>query len=554
MLHFTQNKGITKILIDGDCDKDDTEKLLYLIKEKNKLEISFILVPILPSNVIKALDQYSEKLKLSTNDRSLWRYLRKISINISLDGIYNKTNKTNTPIKAIAIGGSAGALGNIIKIVKELPYVDISIFIVVHILPNEKNQLAEILQQCTNYKVKEAEHGELIKLNNIYVASADLHMVVDGGYIYQSKTQKVNFCRPSIDMLFKSLSLEYKESLLAILTCGYLDDGSKSLKEIKKNGAISIIQDPNECEANDIPLNAIITKNYTHIFGIDKINEYIQSNFNTIIDLGERINKLIYNIYKVYGYDFKDYDKRSITRRIELLRDELSIDNFLEFEDLILNDIDTFELLFKKLSINVSEFFRDPEVFKQIRDDIVPVLETYSHIRIWCSGCSHGQEPYSIAILLDEMGLLKRSVIYATDFNNAVLQQAKNGIFPKDVHKLGKENYMKSGGKKDFDNWFEVYDNYVEVNPYIKDKVHFFQHNLVTDSEINEFHLVFCRNVLIYFNENLQSRVFKLIYDSLIRNGFLVLGNSETVKSKDGFIKFDEDSKSKIFKKVKENR
>ena len=551
MLHFTQNNDITKILIDNECNKDDTDKLLQLIKEKNKLEISFISISVLSSKIIKALNDYSKKLKLSTNDRTLWRYLRKISIAISLEGISNKTSKTNVPIKAIAIGGSAGALGNIIKLVKELPYSDIAVFVVVHILPDEKNQLAEILQQCTNYIVKEADHGEIIKLNHIYVASADLHMVVEGGYIYQSKTQRVNFCRPSIDMLFKSLSLEYKESLLAILTCGYLSDGVKSLQEIKKNGAISIIQNPNECEASDIPLNAIITKNYTHIFGIDKINEYIQSELNTIIDLSERVNKLTYNVYKTYGYDFRNYDKKSVTRRIELLRSELGIDNFLEFEDLILNDIDTFELLFKKLSINVSEFFRDAKVFKQIRDEIIPKLETYSHIRVWCSGCSHGQEPYSIAMLLDEMGLLKKSIIYATDFNSTVLQQAENGIFTKEDYKLSKENYIRSGGKRGFDSWFDNYDNYVEVGSYIKEKVHFFQHNLVTDSEINEFHLVFCRNVLIYFNKDLQTRVFKLIYDSLIRDGFLVLGSSETVEYKDGFIKFNERVNNKIFKKIR---
>ncbi|MCK5110258.1 MAG: hypothetical protein KAQ94_01970 [Arcobacteraceae bacterium] len=553
MIHWAQSNGITKILIDNDCNKEDTDKLLELIEEQNRLEISFISVSILSSKIIKALSYYHKKLELSTDDKSLWRYLRKISIDISLENAYNKTNQINTPLKAIAIGGSAGALENIIKILKELPYADITVFIVEHILPDEKNRLADILQQFTSYKVKEADHGELIKSNHIYVASANLHMVVEGGYIYQSKTQRVNFCRPSIDMLFKSLALEYKSSLLVILTCGYMDDGASSLKEIKKNGAVSIIQNPNECEANEIPLNAIMTKNYNHVFGIEQINEYIKSKLNTIIDLDERINKLIYNIYKVYGYDFRDYDKRSVTRRVELLRGELGIDTFSEFEELILNDVDTFELFFKKLSINVSEFFRDTEVFKQIREKIVSILGTYPHIRIWCAGCSQGQEPYSIAILLDEMGLLKRSIIYATDFNNMVLQQAQNGIFSKDSYKLDKENYIKSGGKKDFDNWFDINDNYVEVNSYIKDKVHFFQHNLVTDGEINEFHLVFCRNVLIYFNENLQNKVLKLIYTSLIRDGFLILGKSETVNLKDGFIKFNENENNKIFQKIRDD-
>ncbi|MEA3497922.1 MAG: chemotaxis protein CheB, partial [Campylobacterota bacterium] len=514
MIHYEQYGTITKILIENGCSKSDELELLKLLKEKDKLSISFITTSIVSPEIVKSLINTKKDLKLTTDDKILWSYLRKLSINIALDKIYHYKHNNNE-IKAIGIGGSAGALQNIIKIVKELPYSDIAVFIVVHILPNETNKLASILQQFTSFRVKEAENGEKVRLNHIYVTSPNLHMNVVDGYIYQTSEPKVNFSRPSIDVLFKTLNLEYKENLLTILTCGYLDDGINSLKDIKETGGIAIVQDPNECEANEIPLNAIISGNYTEVFNIEQINEYIKAKLNAIINLEDRVRKLLKNINKIYGYDFSDYDIKSISRRVELVRQELRIDIFIEFENVILNNREIFELLFKKISINVSDFFRDPEVFKHIRGEVLPILKTYPHIKVWCSACSSGEEPYSVAIMLDEMGLLDRSIIYATDFNNNILNQAKNGMFSKKSYKQYKENYIKSGGKKDFDSWFEITDNYVELNSKIKDKLNFFQHNLVTDGVFNEFHLVFCRNVLIYFDKKLKNNVIKLINDSL---------------------------------------
>jgi chemotaxis protein methyltransferase CheR len=551
MIHYTTHNGITKVLIDNGLTKEDEKIFETLLHTNKEINLSFLSTTHISSNIIKLLSLKKENISsITTDSQTLWHYCKKIHIDMRYTNLYHQ-NKTNIfSIKAIAIGGSAGALNNIIKIVKELPYLDISVFIVVHILPNEKNQLVNILQQCTKYTVREANHGEEIKPYHIYVASPNLHMLVQDHHIYQSKTKKVNFCRPSIDVLFKTLALEYKNSLLAILTCGYLDDGTGALKDIKDCGNISLVQNPNECEANDIPLNAITTKNFTHVLGIKEINKYINEKLNTSIDLSNSVNSLVGDIFTIYGYDFRNYDKSSLKRRVELLRQELNIESFSEFRDKVLDDIHIFKKLFRKLSINVTNFFRDPLAFKEVREDIIPVLESYPHIRIWCSACSSGQEAYSVAILLDEMGLLNKSIIYATDFNVDIIKQAKNGIFPIHEFENFKENYTQSGGKLDESKWFEKNENYIEVKPHIKNKVQFFQHNLATDSEINEFHLVFCRNVLIYFDEKLQNRVFKLIYNSLIRNGFFVLGESETVSNKNGFKKFNEKSKYKIFKKV----
>lgn len=551
MIHYTQYNDITKVLIDNGYKRKEEDTLVDLIKNNDQLEISFLSTPSIGSRVIKELIKHPN-ITLHTDDKTLWRYLRNLHVDIKYNNTYHKDAHRHYPIKAIAIGGSAGALGNIIKIVKDLPYSDIAVFIVIHILPDEKNYLSKILQQCTNYKVKEADHGEKIESNHIYVASPDMHMAIQDGYIYQSKTPKVNFCRPSIEVLFKTLAVEYKENLLSVLTCGYLDDGTQALKDIMDLKGTVLIQNPNECEANDIPIHAITTKNYTHVLDIKHIVEYIRSILHAVLSVEDDIENLVDEIYQVYGYDFRDYDKHSMIRRVELLKLELGIKDFSDFKISILNDMDTFKLLFKKFSINVSDFFRDPDVFKNIRKNIVPTLGTYPHIRVWCSACASGQEPYSVAILLDEMGLLDRSIIYATDFNSEIIEQAKNGMFPRNLLEEFKQNYLKSGGKERFEKWFNINEHYIELVDRIKNKVQFFQHNLATDADINEFHIVFCRNVLIYFDEKLQHRVFQMIHRSLVRKGFLVLGESEAVHRQEGFERFDLCSANKIFRKKEE--
>jgi len=549
MLYLVEN-NTNKILVENGCDLKDLKKFAQILQEPKKVEISFIATSTILPEVIKLLVLHAHKIKITTDSKVLWLYLRQLSIDISNEGLLHKVSIENTQVKAIAIGGSAGALSNIMKIVEELPYSDIAIFIVVHILPNKNNKLVDIISKTTKYKVKEPIDGEKVEPNCIYIASPDLHMRVENNHIYSFNAPSVNYCRPSIDVLFKSLAKEYKSSLLAILTCGYLSDGASSLIDIKENNGLIIIQNPQECEADEIPLNGIYTKNYTHIFHLKEINEYIKLKLNAVVDIEQRIKSFVDEIYRIYNHDFRDYDMKLLKRRVDLLRLELGLATIIELENLVLKDKEVFDLLFKKLSINVSEFFRNPEVFEQIREDVLPTLETYPHIRVWCSACSQGQEAYSVAMLLDEAGLLDKSIIYATDFNEVVLKEAQNALYSANQYKLYEENYIKSGGKREFSRWFEINDNYIEVAPYIKKKVHFFQHNLVMDSEINEFQLVFCRNVLIYFEKKLQKKVFQLLNNSLMRKGFLVLGKSEMVYTDDGFRQLNISSKNKIFKKI----
>lgn len=538
------------IIVQNSLSKRDTEEIINTVEKGNNLEITFIDIGSIGFELILVLDRFKEKLELSTNNKTLWLYLKRIGIDLKLHHHINNNQLSAKEVEAIGIGGSAGSLRSMVEIIKRIPYCEMSVFVVMHILPDQESRLVQILQLNAKLKVKEALNGEKVQKGYIYVAPPDLHMVVEKGVIYTLNTPKVNFCRPAIDVLFESLSKEYKESLITVLTCGYLDDGSRSLKTVKANHGTSIIQDPNECEANDIPLNAMATKNYDFVFDMEDIGEYLKSRLNLTLNLEDRVVYLIKEIYKKYHYDFTDYDKNSLVRRVELLRQELGIKHFNDFEALVLSDCEIFELLFEKLSINVSEFFRDIETFKQIKNELIPILQNLSHIRIWCAGSSKGQEPYSIAMMLDEYGLLDKTIIYATDFNGIVLEQAKNGIYSLEEFEQCKTASRKIGLESSLDEWFEQKPNHVLVKEKIKKKVHFFQHNLVTDGEINEFQVIFCRNVLIYFNEKLQRKVLELIYNSLVDKGFLVLGDSEHIVNKDEFERLQNNSNSKIFKKL----
>jgi chemotaxis protein methyltransferase CheR len=199
----------------------------------------------------------------------------------------------------------------------------------------------------------------------------------------------------------------------------------------------------------------------------------------------------------------------------------------------LIYDEDFFNVLLLDLSINVTEMFRDPGVYKIIRRDLVPLLKTYSFIKVWHAGCSAGQEVYSMSILLEEEGMKHRSQIYATDFNELILQQAKTGIYPLGVMKVYTNNYQQSGGTGDFSDYYTADDDHVIFRQSLKEQVLFSSHNLVTDGVFGEMNLILCRNVLIYFNRELQNRVLKLFYDSLCPGGYLCLGSKESLRFTD---------------------
>ena len=242
------------------------------------------------------------------------------------------------------------------------------------------------------------------------------------------------------------------------------------------------------------------------------------------------IELLLEGIHRRYGFDFRQYAPASLRRRVRRRMDGEKVDTISALQNLLLHDPAVMERLLLDLSVNVTAMFRDPTFYKEFRERVIPLLRTYPFIRIWHAGCSTGEEVFSMAILLEEEGLYDRARLYATDINDVVLQRAKQGIFPLDRMQEYTENYLKAGGKKSFSEYYTAKYDGALFSPALTRNIVFSQHNLVTDRSFSEFHVIFCRNVLIYFDKTLQNRVHSLFYDSLVMFGILALGSKESLK------------------------
>ena len=242
------------------------------------------------------------------------------------------------------------------------------------------------------------------------------------------------------------------------------------------------------------------------------------------------IELLLEGVFRHYGFDFRSYAYASIRRRLWKRVEGESLRTISELQALILHDPDAMERLLLDLSVNVTAMFRDPGFYREFREQVVPLLRTYPFIRIWHAGCSTGEEVFSMAILLEEEGLYDRTRLYATDINDVVLQRAKQGIFPLERMQEYTDNYIKAAGTRSFSEYYTAKYDGALFSPTLTRNVVFSQHNLVTDRSFSEFHVIFCRNVLIYFDKTLQNRVHRLFYESLVMFGVLALGSKESLK------------------------
>jgi len=263
-----------------------------------------------------------------------------------------------------------------------------------------------------------------------------------------------------------------------------------------------------------------------------------------VID-NEQVELLLNDVLETHGYDFLEYSHASIKRRITRLYALDSFVSFAEFRYTVRTDKQYFKRFLEEITVNVTEMFRDPSFYKALRNDVLPVLGTYPFIRIWVAGCSTGEEAYSLAILLKELNLLNKSLIYATDINPSVLEKAKKGMFPLNYLKQYSENYLQSGGTKDFSTYYTANYSLAKFDECLSGKMIFSTHNLVSDHSFNEFQLILCRNVLIYFDKDLQHKVFSLFDNSIENLGYLALGSKESL---------DFWPKAKAYKRIKQEK
>lgn len=264
----------------------------------------------------------------------------------------------------------------------------------------------------------------------------------------------------------------------------------------------------------------------------------------------EEIEFLIKDIYDLYGYDFSLYSKASFKRRVNRICLHDHFTSFAELRYTILNKRDYLKNFIEEITVNVTEMFRDPHLFKVVREVILPQLATYPLIRIWVAGCSTGEEAYSLAILLKEAQLYHKCLIYGTDLNPSVLKMARSGIFPLSKMKTYSENYILSGGKDDFSKFYIANYNHARFDKSLQEKLILSTHNLVSDGSFNSFQLIICRNVMIYFEKDLQDRVLHLFDASLENLGYLALGSKETLRFSDLDKSYSQIGDQKIWRKV----
>jgi chemotaxis protein methyltransferase CheR len=265
----------------------------------------------------------------------------------------------------------------------------------------------------------------------------------------------------------------------------------------------------------------------------------------------DEIEIILNDLLELYGYDFTGYSRASLKRRINRLMTNDRFVSFAEFRFRLKTDPEYFNRFVEQITVNVTEMFRDVSFYKALRVDVLPLLATWPLIRIWHAGCSSGEEVYSMAILLHETNLLSKSLLYATDINPSVLEKVRHGIFPLSQMKLYSENYVRSGGRRDFSSYYTAHYDSAKFDDFLSKRIVLSTHNLVSDGSFNEFQLIVCRNVMIYFDRPLQDRALHLFYDSLEMFGYLALGSKETLKFTNIQNKFRQlDNKEKIWKKI----
>ena len=551
---FDIDGGSCHILLEAPLLKDDVASLASLLnKEYVSWHIEFGHIYNIEVDVLeilyKEISQNHKNILLVTHKSKLNRYLHSLGFKTHFLSEIKNDIVHIEDVEVVLVGGSADSSKKIVEMVAHTSFKNLTLVIVQHVEPNKIGTFDQILQRVTTHKVSYAKDGQRIERSHIYLAPANKHLKVLDGFIHLSDDEKYNYAKPSISLSYESFSNYYKEKLLVIQECGYASDGVDKLQLLKENRSKLIIQNISECEAKPMIKNAMEIGAHDFILNIRDIVKFVN-----IIDMQVTknlwIEYLLKNIYEKHNYDFRLYHKDMVRRRIDVYMLKHHIKNIKDAVILILFHKNAFKSFFLELSINVTELFRKPESFKNVLKLLNKFHKNAHNIKVWSAGCSSGEEVYSMAILLEMQGVLDNAIIYATDFNSVVLQEAKNGVYSLEEYDIAQKNFTQIGLDKDLSSYLTINDNYVRINEKIRDKTLFFQHNLIEDSSFNEFNIIICKNVIIYFDDNLQKKVFQLFYDSLKFGGHLVLGESEMIIPM--FMdKFERSSEScKIFRKV----
>ena len=556
MLRYFENATVCRILIESSFTKEDIPLFETLFEKQNYSRWLVECGDIYTLDVAVVHILYREiytkhkPIEIRVHRGRLKRYLSRLGFSLQSAHRQNMHVIDAHNIELVLIGGSADSSAKIVEIVKRCSFENLSLIIVQHQKPDVEANFDKVLQQYTHYKVVYAKEFQAIQKKHIYIAPPNKHLLVDEGRFVFSDAQKYNFSRPSISLSYESFSDYYKEKLLVVQECGYLNDGVDKLKKLKKNGSKIIVQCGEEClnDSDSMVKKALSEQVHNYCFKVQDIVRYV--NYLDKYDSKRYLEFLTEEIKVAYGYDFRYYNYETIQRRLQAFIIKNRIKNLKDAVGAILFDKKIFKKFFLELSINVTQFFRNPPVYENLYDIFSTTFKHRKNLKIWSAGCSYGKEAVSLSILLASLDKLERSVIYATDINKTVLAEAKNGLYSLKSYEEARENLNQTTLDISLDRYFSKNEHFVTVQDFIKEKILYFEHNLATDSSFNEFDVILCNNVIIYFQESLQKRVLTLLYESLKFGGYLVLGEREYIH-KDFASKFEKFSLDiPIFKKV----
>lgn len=503
--------------------------LLDAAQDNLKHQIDFYDADTLPPEIIAAIARALERgvaLKIITYHYLLTHALMRLDLPVHPVAVKPPPAR-GALFKAVVLAGSANSLDKILTVVEHLPAGDVAVFVAQHVLENQINLLDNLLRARTDYRVLMPHHLTPVESGTIYVAPPGHHMKVAHGLVYLTRDRAIQFARPSIDVLFESLATEYHQQLMAVLLCGFGQDGVDGCAALKQAGACVIIEHGDDCgNASVLPQAAIDAGHADLVLKLPAISSLVAA---TVISdeaamTEDHLTLFVLALLSHYGYDFRGYQADSLKRRMLNMMGKFGYATLLEFQLGVFSDSAVFNRMMSEISVGVSAFFRHPEQFQLMREKIFPYLESFPVIKLWSAGCATGEEPYSLAILLEELGLLKRCRLFATDFNAYLIDLAKAGLFPLASLESSRPNYQKSGGTIGLDHYMDINARYVAIQNPMRSTALFHRHSLVDEGIFNEFQLIVCRNVMIYFKPELQSKILERFARSLHRDGFLVLG------------------------------
>jgi len=439
----------------------------------------------------------------------------------------------------VGIGSSAGGLEALQEFLSNMPdtITDAAFIIAQHLSPSYKSRLVELLSRVISRPVLEIRNGMEVEPGKIYITPPDNNVVFKRGKLYLQRPDAAG-PKPSVDVLLKSLAIEKKEYSVGIILSGTGKDGSAGIREIKNEGGITVAQEPSSAKYDSMPLAAIQIGKADFIFTPDRMGGELEEIFEHpgIIPTdsenpkGEALGWLLHHLGKRTGVDFRDYKPNTIGRRLEKRLMALKITSLEEYMEYVERHPEELDKLFQLLLIGVTQFFRDKEAFEALKDSLKHLLDAKrpgESIRVWIAGCASGEEAYSIAIMLSEIlgsRIGEHSVqVFATDIDENAIETARKGIYsPESVLEVP-HNLV--------DKYFTTVTGGLQVSKNLRQMILFSRHDLTENPPFLRLDLISCRNLLIYFNQNLQQQVFPVFHYALNPRGILFLGRSESVGS-----------------------